>query len=190
MENKILKYLSKHTSITRELENAVNESAFFKTYKKGTILLKEGNFSSECYFILDGCIRSYFLKDGEEKTIDFFIEEDVVTPANYGKLTPSQYYLECIEDTVVNVGNPTIEKEMYQKYPQLESLSRVIAEVILTKQQESFTEFKTSTPEERYLNLLKTKPGLLQRVSQYQIASYLGITPESLSRIRKRIINK
>ncbi|WP_067149464.1 Crp/Fnr family transcriptional regulator [Pseudotamlana agarivorans] len=188
MESKILKYLSKYTSITKELENAVNESAFFKTYKKGTILLKEGSFSNECYFILDGCIRSYFLKDGEEKTIEFYTEEDVVTPANYGKSTPSRYYLECIEDTVVNVGNPTIENEMYQKYPQLESLSRVIAEVILTKQQESFTEFKTSTPEERYLNLLKTKPDLLQRVSQYQIASYLGITPESLSRIRKRIV--
>ena len=187
MENNILKYLAKYTSITRELENAVNESAFFKTYKKGTILLKEGNFSNECYFILEGCIRSYFLKDGEEKTIEFFTEEDVVTPANYGKSTPSQYYLECIEDTVVNVGNPT-EEEMYQKYPQLESLSRVIAEVILTKQQESFTEFKTSTPEERYLNLLKTKPDLFQRASQYQIASYLGIKPESLSRIRKRIL--
>ena len=77
---------------------------------------------------------------------------------------------------------------MYEKYPQLESLSRVIAEVILTKQQESFTEFKTSSPEERYLNLLKTKPDLMQRVPQHQIASYLGIKPESLSRIRKRLM--
>ncbi|MEQ9261751.1 MAG: Crp/Fnr family transcriptional regulator [Owenweeksia sp.] len=190
MEDKVLKYLSNYTSTTKELEGAVKESAFFKTYKKGTILLKEGSFSNECYFIVEGCIRSYFFKDGEEKTIEFYTEEDVVTPVNYGKSTPSRYYLECVEDTVVNVGNPTIEKEMYQKYPQLESLSRVIAEVILTKQQETFTEFKTSTPEERYLNLLKTKPGLLQRVSQYQIASYLGVKPESLSRIRKRIIHE
>ncbi len=190
MEIRILKYLSKYTSITEELENAINESTFFKTYKKGTTLLKEGGLSNECYFILEGCIRSYFLKDGEEKTIEFYTEEQVVTPANYGKSTPSQYYLECIEDTVVNVGNPTLEKEMYQKYPQLESLSRVIAEVILTKQQESFTEFKSSTPEERYLNLLKTRPDLIQRASQHQIASYLGIKPESLSRIRKRLINK
>lgn len=109
MENKILKYLSKHTSITKELENAIHESVFFKTYKKGTILLKEGSLANECYFILEGCIRSYFLKGGEEKTIEFYTEEDAVTPANYGKSTPSKYYLECIEDTVVNVGNPTIE---------------------------------------------------------------------------------
>lgn len=188
MKNKIIKYLSKYTPITKDLEHAINESTFFKSYKKGTILLKEGGFSNECYFILEGCIRSYFLKDGEEKTIEFYAEEDAVTPANYGKSTPSQYYLECIEDTIVNVGNPTLEKKMYQKYPQLESLSRVIAEVILTKQQESFTEFKTSSPEERYLNLLKTKPNLMQRVPQHQIASYLGIKPESLSRIRKRLM--
>lgn len=190
LENKILKYLSKYTKTTKEIEEAIIESSFFKAFKKGTILLKEGGFSNECYFVLEGCMRSYFLKDGEEKTIEFYTEEDIVTPANYGKSTPSKYYLECIEDTIVNVGNPSIEKEMYQKYPQLESLSRVISEVILTKQQESFTEFKTSSPEERYLNLLKTKPDLMQRVPQHQIASYLGIKPESLSRIRKRIMNK
>ncbi len=190
METRILKYLSKYATITKEIENAINESAFFKSYKKGTILLKEGDFSYECYFIVEGCIRSYFLKDGEEKTIEFYTEEQVVTPTILRKSTPSKYYLECIEDTVVNVGNPALEKEMFQQYPQLESLSRVIAEVIVVKQQESFTEFKTSNPEERYLNILKTRPDLLQRVPQHQIASYLGIKPESLSRIKKRLMTK
>lgn len=190
METRILKYLSKYATITKEIEDAIHESAFFKSYKKGTVLLKEGDFSHECYFILEGCIRSYFLKDGEEKTIEFYTEEQVVTPANLGKSTPSRYYIECIEATIVNVSNPAIEEEMYRKYPELESLSRVIGEVIMTKQQDSFTEFKSSTPEERYLNLLKTRPDLLQRVSQYHIASYLGVKPESLSRIRKRLANK
>ncbi|MEC7753912.1 MAG: Crp/Fnr family transcriptional regulator [Bacteroidota bacterium] len=188
MEDRILKYLSKFTTITQELEHAINEGAFFQTYKKGTVLLKEGHYSNVCYFILEGCIRSYLLKDGEERTIEFYTEEQAVTPANYGKSTPSPYYLECIEDTLVNVGNASLEKEMYQKYPQLESLSRVIGEAVLTQQQESFTAFKTSTPEERYLNILNTRPDLLQRASQHQIASYLGIKPESLSRIRKRIL--
>ena len=70
LEDKVLKYLSNYTSTTKELERAVKESAFFKTYKKGTILLKEGSFSNECYFIVEGCIRSYYFKDGEEKTIE------------------------------------------------------------------------------------------------------------------------
>lgn len=190
MKNKILKYLSKYTVITKEIEDAISESAFFKNYKKGTILLKEGDFSPECYFILKGCIRSYFLKDGEEKTIEFYTEEQVVIPSNLDKSTPSKYFLECMEDTIVNVGNPTLENEVFKKYPQLESLSRIIGEIILTKQQEVFATFKSSTPEERYLHMLKTRPYLLQRVSQHQIASYLGIKPESLSRIKKRLMNK
>jgi len=190
MENKILEYLSKYTVITRELEHAITESAFIKSFKKGSILLKEGDISNECYFILKGCIRSYFIKDGEEKTTEFYTEEQAVTPSCYGKYIPSEHYLECIEDTVVNVGNPKLEKETFQKYPPLESLSRVIAEVIIAKHQESFAEFKTSTPEERYLSMLKTRPDLIQRTSLFQIASYLGIKPESLSRIRKRIMDK
>lgn len=190
MEDKILKYLSKYTVITEELKNAITESMFVKSFKKGTLLLKEGSISNECYFILKGCIRCYLLKDGDEKTIEFYTEEQAVTPPTYGKSMPSSYYLECIEDTIVSIGNPELEEEMFRKYPQLESLSKAIVEVILAKHQESFAEFKTSTPEERYLNLLKTRPNLIQRVSQHQIASYLGIKPESLSRIRKRLLTK
>jgi len=190
VESQILKYLSKYTVITKELEDIIAENTFIKSFKKGSILLKEGSISNECYFILKGCIRSYFLKGGEEKTIEFYTEEQAVTPSGYGKLIPSAHYLECIEDVIVSVGNPELEKETFQKYPQLESLSRVIAEVIIAKHQETFAEFKTSNPEERYLNLLKTRPDLLQRAPSHQIASYLGVKPESLSRIKKRILTK
>ena len=189
MKSEILKYLSKYTVITKKIENAISESTYIKTFKKGDILLKEGDISNECYFLLKGCVRSYFLKDAEEKTIEFYTEEQSIVPAHYETLKPSEHYLECLEDTIVSVGNPKLEKETFQKYPELESLSRKIAETVIIKQQVSFTEFKTSTPEERYLNMLKLRPDLHQRVPQYQIASYLGIKPESLSRIRKRIIS-
>ncbi len=190
MKSEILKYLSKYGIITEEIEKAISESTFIRNFKKGDILLKEGGVSKECYFILKGCIRSYFLKDGEEKTMEFYTEQHSVVPVNYDTLEPSEYYLECLEDTIVSVGNPKLEKEIFQKYPELESLSRKIAETEIIKQQISFTEFKTSSPEERYLNMLKLRPDLHQRVPQYQIASYLGIKPESLSRIRKRISGK
>lgn len=190
MKNEILKYLSKYATITEEIEEAISENTLFKNFEKGTVLLREGGFSHECYFVLKGCIRSYFLKNGEEKTIEFYTEEQAVVAANYGTLKPSEYYLECVEDTVVSVGNPDLEKETFKKYPQLESLSRVIAETILAKQQKSFTQFKTSTAEERYIQLLQTRADLMNRVPQHQIASYLGVTPESLSRIRKRVARK
>lgn len=190
MEKEILKYLSKYVPITDEIEKAINESAFIKSFKKGTILLEEGSISNECFFILKGCIRSYYKRDGEEKTIEFYTEEQAVTPPSYGQKTTSKHYLECMEDTIASVGTPELEIEMYQKYPQLESVTRVIGEIVLSKYQETFAEFKMASPEDRYLNLLKDRPDLLQRVPQHQIANYLGIKPESLSRIRKRIMNQ
>jgi len=190
MEKEILKYLSKYVPITDEIESAIKESAFIKSFKKGTILLKKGDISNECYLILKGCIRSYYEKDGDEKTIEFYTEEQAVTSSSYGKKIASEHYLECTEDTIASVGSPESEIEIFRKFPQLESVARVMGEVIMSKYQESFAEFKLTSPEERYLNLLKHRPDLLQRAPQYQIASYLGIKPESLSRIRKRIDKK
>jgi CRP-like cAMP-binding protein len=188
MENGIIKYLSKYITVTPELEEAIIASAFIRYFDKGTILLKEGRMSNECYFIIKGCIRSFYIKDGEEKTTEFYTEEQAITPSVFGKKIPSKYYIECIEDTIAGVGTPEQEIEMYQKFPELESLNRALGEAIMAKQQDTFAEFKMASPEERYLYFLKNRPDLLQRVAQHQIASYLGMKPESLSRIRKRIM--
>jgi len=190
MENEIYKYLSKYIPITKELEEELSNIEFIKRFGSGTILLEEGKISNECFFIIKGCIRSYYLKDGEEKTTEFYTEEQAVIPSSYGSKTRSEYYVECIEDTIVGVGTPELETEMYQKFPQLESLNRALGEAIMAKNVETFAEYKMASPEERYLNLLKTRPDLVQRAPQHQIASYLGIKPESLSRIRKRITNQ
>lgn len=188
MENEIIKYISKYIPVTKELEQAIMKSGFIKSYKKGSILLEQGYLSNECYFIIKGCVRSYYIKDGDDKTTEFYTEQQAITPSVYGKNKPSDYYLECIEDTIAAVGNPEFEEEMYRNFPELESLGRILGEDIMAKSAEAFAEFKMASPEERYLNFLKTRPDLNQRVPQHQIASYLGMKPESLSRIRKRIM--
>jgi len=189
MESDILKYLSKYIQITKELEEEFSKIEFIKRFEKGAILLEEGKISNECYFIIKGCIRSYYIKDGEEKTTEFYTEEQAVIPSAYGNKIPSAYCLECIEDTITGIGTPELETEMYKKFPQIESLNRALGEAIMAKQQDAFAEFKMATHEEKYLALLKNRPDLIQRAPQHQIASYLGIKPESLSRIRKRIMN-
>ena len=190
MENEILKYLSKYIPITNELEEEISRIEFIKCFDNGTVLLEEGNISNECYFIIKGCIRSFYIKDGEEKTTEFYTEEQAVIPTVYGDKIPSEYYLECIEDTIVGVGTPELETEMYQKFPQIESLNRALGEAIMAKNQDTFAEFKMASPEERYLALLKNRPDVIQIAPQHQIASYLGMKPESLSRIRKRIMSQ
>lgn len=187
MEKEILKYLSKYAPITEEIETAIANSAIFRSFKKGTVLLREGELSNECFFVVKGCVRQYMLKEGEDRTIEFYTEERSVVPSNFGTSTPSDCYFECSEETTVCVGNPELEKETFSKYPQLESISRIIAEKIVLEQQESMAKFKSASPEERYLNLLETRPDLIQRVPLHQVATYLGVQPESLSRIRKRI---
>ncbi len=88
------------------------------------------------------------------------------------------------------VANAKMEKSIFEKFPRFETLCRILSEELLAKNQASFDDFKTSTPEQRYLNLLDTRPDLVQRVPQHQLASYLGIKPETLSRIRKRLATK
>ena len=80
--------------------------------------------------------------------------------------------------------------EINSKFPKFEIMCRILSEELLAKQQINSDEFKTSSPEQRYLNLLQNRPDLIQRVPQHQLASYLGIKPQSLSRLRARILEK
>ena len=140
--------------------------------------------------MLQGCVRQYYLIDGEEKTTAFFTERQAVAATNFIDQTPSKYYLACVEDAKVIVGKIHQDEEMYKQFPKLVTITRVMIEQDFNNTREDFASFITSSPEKRYLDLLDTRPDLLNRVPQHQIASYLGITPESLSRIRKRIISK
>ena len=190
MQNLLFDFISKYVSLTEDEKNAIISLNIFRTFKKGTTLLKEGQKSNEGYFVLNGCIRSYYVIDGEEKTTAFYTEMEGLTPHCVINKAPSEYYISCVEDSIITVANPEMEVEIFNKFPKFESLCRVLSEELLAKQQINFDEFKTSSPEQRYLNLLQKRPDLIQRVPQHQLASYLGIKPQSLSRLRARIIEK
>ena len=187
MSTELVSYLSRYITISEELANIFLKSSFIQKFLKGTVLLREGDMAQRSYFILKGCVRSYVLKDGDDKTINFYIEEEVVLPMGYGKNVRSEHFLECLEDTVAVVGTPDTEERILAEYPELKSVCLAMSEIMAAKLQESLARYKTSTPEERYKELVERRPELLQRIPQYQIASYLGVKPESLSRIRKRL---
>lgn len=190
MHDILFDFLSKYVSLTEDEKSIIISFNTFRTVKKGTILLREGQTSNNVYFVLKGCIRTYYIIDGMEKTTAFYTEMEALTPPCVINKAPSQYYISCIEDSILNVSNPEMDVEAFSKFPKFESLCRILSEELLAKQQTKFDEFKTSSAEQRYLNLLQSRPDLIQRVPQHQLASYLGITPESLSRLRGRITDK
>jgi CRP-like cAMP-binding protein len=188
MENKLLNYFSRIMSLTDEEAAAIAETMNIQHYKKGTVLLKEGQVSMEAYFVLEGCVRQYYLVDGEEKTNNFFTEEQwVISITSMTQKVPSGHFMECCLDSTLVVGNREKEEYLYKRFPKLESVSRKVMEKVFAEQQEIMASYSTDTPEQRYLKLMKSRPDLLQKIPQYHIASYIGVKPESLSRIRKRI---
>lgn len=190
MKDLLYDFMSQYISVTEEEMEAIHSLDIFRSCDKGTVLLKEGQRSNESYFVLRGCIRTYYMVDGEELTTAFYTEMEGLTPHGVATDAPSKYYVRCEEDTILTVSNPEMEAEIFRKFPKFESLCRVLSEQLITKQQIDFDLFKTSSPEERYLNLLQNRPDLIQRVPQHQLASYLGVKPQSLSRLKARIAKK
>jgi CRP-like cAMP-binding protein len=190
MHDILFDFISKYISLTEEEKKAMLSLDIFRTVKKGTILLKEGQKSQDVYFILKGCLRKYYIINGEEKTTAFFTEMEALTPHCVLNHAPSEYFISCEENTILTVGNPKMDVEIFSKSPKFELMCRILSEETLAKHQINFDEFKTSSPEQRYLNLLQNRPDLIQRVPQHQLASYLGIKPQSLSRLRARILEK
>jgi CRP-like cAMP-binding protein len=190
MKNILFDFISKYVSLTEDETNAIISLDIFRSVKKGTILLKEGQKSKDSYFVLKGCIRTYYVLDSEEKTTAFYTEMEALTPPCVISKTPSEYYIICVEDTILTVSNSDMEVEINSKFPKFETICRILAEELLAKKQIDFDEFKTSSPEQRYLNLIQKRPDLIQRVPQHQLASYLGIKPQSLSRLRARLLQK
>ncbi|GIZ07761.1 Crp/Fnr family transcriptional regulator [Flavobacterium sp. UMI-01] len=190
MQDLLFNFISKYISLTEDEKEIIVSLDIFHSLKKGTTLLKEGQKSQESYFVLKGCIRTYYVLDGEEKTTAFYTEMEALTPPCVISKTPSEYFVSCTEDTILTISNKDMEVEVNTKFPKFEIMCRKLSEELLAKQQMDFDEYKTSSPEQRYLNLLQKRPDLIQRIPQHQLASYLGIKPQSLSRLRARILDK
>lgn len=152
-----------------------------------TVLLEEGKVADRLYFVRKGCLRLFFYNEGKDITFQFFFESDFV--ASFDSLykgAPSEFSLESIEPSEVL----SIEKEdFYNKIENNLSLRLLYEEKIIERfsfYRHLFLSRIKNTPQQRYEELIKEYPNIIQRVPQHYIASYLGITPVSLSRIRNR----
>ena len=164
----------------------------FSSLKKKRNFAEYGQVCDKVGFILKGSVRYFHVKDGEEITSYFSFENEFLSSyKSYLTGQPGYVYVQALEDTKMitftrkdmdqMLNNPMLAYKM-------ERFGRLIAEHYLICYDDRVTAFVTQTPEERYLQLLSTGREILQRMPQHYIANYLGITPVSLSRIRKRIL--
>lgn len=187
MKDKIVSYFSAIQTLSDEEAKLIADSALIKKYLKNDFLLREGQYSNDTFFVLQGLVRQYNIINGEERTSAFFTENQWIISLGTAGI-PSKYYWICEEDCYLMVGNDDKAQKIFDKFPRLESIARKIVENAFIDYHHTINTYLTDSPEQRYLRLQESRPDLIQRIPQYQLASYIGVKPESLSRIRKRMI--
>jgi CRP-like cAMP-binding protein len=128
------------------------------------------------------------VSDDREQICDFIFENEYISEyGSFIKRTPANVYIQALEDSEIIKFHYDHVQAFYEKYPALQKFGRLIAEKFLLDTFNRSTSLLFMSPEDRYNELITSKPQLLQRVPQYMIASFIGVTPEALSRIRKRM---
>jgi CRP-like cAMP-binding protein len=153
-----------------------------------TILLREGEIPKKIFIVKEGCLRIWFDHDGKEITFQFFFEnEPIASIDSFMAGKPSPFTIETIEPCILHVIQKKDFDNILKKTPALKDFLLEMAIQRMGNYAEHFLSIIKDKPPQRYLKLLKERPHILRRVPQHYIASYLGITPVSLSRIRNKI---
>lgn len=181
-----------HVSPLTEEEWRAIEVCFEKSsFNKGELILQEGERCEFIGFLRDGVTRFYHLKDGDEKVTAFWFAGDFLS--NYRSFVsglPSTHIIEAITPGFFwKLPKKHLER-LYDEYPAIDRLGRKMAEQLYLMVSTRLDQFLQQTPEGRYSELQAKNSRLLHEIPQYMIASYLGVSAETLSRIRKRIHNK
>lgn len=184
LRNKILSY----TEVDKSVLDQEVRSYRRLDLKKGETLIAPGQLVRYFYYVAKGCIYYYKLEEGEQKVLEFYTYDVFFTdlPA-YVKETPSKYYLRAAEESIVFAIKKSDAENSFESSHQLERFGRLSMQEAFMKSFNRIERLNSRSNEERYLRLLQKRPDLLQRVPQYLIASYLGLTPVGLSKIRKRL---
>ncbi len=186
----LLNYISKYIDLNEEEQAILLSKIKYRKYLKGQYILQQGDVCKYSCFILKGCTKTFHQdKEGQEHIITFCIEDwwaaDI---ASFIGQDPSDYNIQCVETTEVLQFSYAEQEELFQEIPKMERLFRKMLERALISSQKRIVRNFSLTAKERYLYFKQQFPTIEQRIPQYMIASYLGITKEFLSKIKSQLI--
>ena len=174
-----------YAPLSMECQQEFLTNSKISTFKKGEIVIREGQFSKKAYLIVQGCARAYYLKDGKDISDWFTFENQfMVSIVSFFSQEPSPHYVEFVEDSIVFEFSKDITDRLSDKYHDFERfIGKVVTETMLGLCERLYT-IQFNKAEQRYHHLLSIHPDITNRIPLTHIASYLGITLETLSRIR------
>ena len=191
MFHRLKKYCTTIVTLTDSELKLIDTYFEVKDLKKKDFLLQDGKVCNFIGFIANGTIRHFHIKDGVEKTCDISFENSWVTDfQSFTHSTSCIMNLQAMTDTTVFIIKKENLFKLYNECNKFETFGRLMAEQVAQRATEIAMSLSADKPEERFQNLLKKQPDLFQRVPQKYLANFLGISPESLSRIQKRIHTK
>lgn len=192
MFDEIDQFVSRYISLTGDERDFFHSLLIHRSLRKKQFLLKEGQICDFEAFILKGCIRTYYLdKEGVETILLFAVEEWWVSDIiSFSERVPSNLFIETVEDSELLTIDYSAKMRLFEKIPTFERMFRLLLQRSLGVLQQRFYASVSQTAEERYRQFLDKYPQVAQRVPQHQIARYIGVSPEFLSKIRSAMYRK
>ena len=185
----ILNNIGRYVALNTEEKNAFRKILKKTRIRKRQFIVQPGFVCNHQNYVIKGTLRAYFLDDnGNDYTLQFAIEDWFISDFNsYISQSPASLFVEAIEDSVVFQLEYDLVEQLCKKYPRFERFFRMVAQRSFAFAQRRILSNLGKTAEERYLEFLDMYPDVVRRVPQYALASYLGMSAEFLSKIRKNL---
>lgn len=187
MDTTLNKFISQYVTVSEEELKEITSQFKSKSLKKNEYVLMPGNTCRDLVFVKKGCLRLYYLKDDFEISVWFaFPGSSAIEMVSFISETPSNYFIQAIEDSEILYLAKTSINKLYKSQPKMQEMMKNFWEDVIINLLSRFTALQTDPAEKRYRELLN-KPTFLEKIPQKYLASFIGVTPTSLSRIRKKI---
>lgn len=187
MSAELKRFFNEYVQLPKEDLDDIISKFKSKKIKKNEFVLREGEICNDLIFVQHGCLRLYYIQEDVEVSVWFALKHSsAIEIYSFISETPTNYFLQAIEETEILYLPKTALNKLYETHPKMQEMMRKFWEDVILHLLARFTALQKDTAEQRYLDLLE-KPELLQSIPQKYLASFIGVTPTSLSRIKKNI---